>query len=280
MRARFQSNERDARRGPTRLRPCERRASSSAQRRCGTRGPARNAEAGEELVRAKVLNVRLQPVEQALGERGLAAAAPAVDGDQRRRARRLDLADSLCQRVEEVRRKELGRRLAGDRAERRSAAVVAVDRDVAVGEVAGPHRRRAAADADVDADLQLLASSCRRSSSPRSSRATTRPSWAAQSGPNFTLMRSRLTGSSARPTAMTMRPQLASSPAKAVLTSGLSAMVRAILRAEAADSAPVTVILTNLVAPSPSRTSCWARSSSTRLQLVAEVGQARDRRPG
>ena len=78
---------------------------------------------------------------------------------------------------------------------------------------------------------------------------------AANRSPNFTLMRSRLTGSSARPTAMTMRPQLASSPAKAVFTSGLSAIVLAILRAEASLLAPSTVILTNFEAPSPSRTS-------------------------
>ena len=65
-----------------------------------------------------------------------------------------------------------------------------------------------------------------------------RPSCAATSGPNCTLTRSRSIGSSARPTAMTIRPQLASSPAKAVLTSGLSQMVRAILRALAELAAP------------------------------------------
>src|SRR4051812_33744216 len=36
-----------------------------------------------------------------------------------------------------------------------SGPVVAVDLDVALGEVAGPHRRRSPTDADVDADLQL-----------------------------------------------------------------------------------------------------------------------------
>ncbi len=40
-------------------------------------------------------------------------------------------------------------------------------------------------------------------------------------------------------------------------------MVRAILRAEAGVSAPVTSTLTNLVAPSPSRISCQARLSIT-----------------
>jgi len=50
-------------------------------------------------------------------------------------------------------------------------------------------------------------------------------------------------------------------------------MVRAILRAEASLAAPATVILTNLLAPSPSRTSCWA-SPAYRPQLVAEIRQA------
>ena len=66
---------------------------------------------------------------------------------------------------------------------------------------------------------------------------------------------SRSTGSSVLPTAMTTRPQLASSPARAVFTSGLSAIDLASFRAEAGLAAPSTVTLTNLVAPSPSRTS-------------------------
>ena len=60
--------------------------------------------------------------------------------------------------------------------------------------------------------------------------------------------------SPALPTAITIRPQLASSPATAVLTSGELAIDIAINRAARADSAPVTVTAMNLLAPSPSRT--------------------------
>ena len=65
------------------------------------------------------------------------------------------------------------------------------------------------------------------------------------------------------PTAMTRRPQLASSAASAVFTSGELPMASAMAFAAWSSAAPVTVTSTNLVAPSPSRTICWARSSST-----------------
>ena len=91
--------------------------------------------------------------------------------------------------------------------------------------------------------------------------------------PNLTLILSRSTGSSARPTAMTIRPQLASSPAKAVLTSGLSQMVRAILRAEAAVSAPVTVTLMNFRRALAVADQLLGQVQQHLLQLVAEVGQ-------
>ena len=58
-----------------------------------------------------------------------------------------------------------------------------------------------------------------------------------------------------------MRPQLASSPAMAVLTNGELAIARPILRAAATEVAPATVTVTNFDAPSPSRTICWARST-------------------
>src|ERR1700757_3473563 len=38
-----------------------------------------------------------------------------------------------------------------------SAAVAGIDIDIAVGQIAGPHRRLAAADADIDADRDLAA---------------------------------------------------------------------------------------------------------------------------
>ncbi len=61
---------------------------------------------------------------------------------------------------------------------------------------------------------------------------------------------------------MTMRPQLGSSPAIAVLTSGELPIARAMRRAARSWAAPVTLTVTNLLAPSPSRATCWARSRS------------------
>jgi len=60
-----------------------------------------------------------------------------------------------------------------------------------------------------------------------------------------------------------MRPQLASSPKKAVLTRGELATVKATSRALAASAAPVTRISISLVAPSPSMTNWRAKSSRT-----------------
>src|SRR5256885_16748796 len=72
-------------------------------------------------------------------------------------------------------------------------------------------------------------------------------------------------GAPALPTAMTTRPQLASSPAIAVFTSGELAIDIAILRADALEVAPSTLISTSLRAPSPSRATCSARLASTFL---------------
>ena len=60
-----------------------------------------------------------------------------------------------------------------------------------------------------------------------------------------------------------MRPQFASSPAIAVLTSGEFATAIAIRLADLPDTAPVTSMRTSFCAPSPSRTTCSARSSSS-----------------
>ena len=87
--------------------------------------------------------------------------------------------------------------------------------------------------------------------------------------------RSRSIASPDLPTAMTMRPQLASSPAIAVLTSGELAIDRPIRRAAPSSAAPPTRTATNFVAPSPSRTTCCARSSSTSSSAGAEIRQPR-----
>src|SRR5690348_4980731 len=57
----------------------------------------------------------------------------------------------------------------------------------------------------------------------------------------------------ALPAAHRIRPQFGSEPATAVLTSGELAIVRAILTAASLLGAPVTVIVINFFAPSPSR---------------------------
>ena len=67
-----------------------------------------------------------------------------------------------------------------------------------------------------------------------------RPRCATRMSPNQIDSRSRSAGSPALPTAMTTRPQLASSPATAVLTSGELAIDSAMRLAERADFAPVT----------------------------------------
>ena len=74
---------------------------------------------------------------------------------------------------------------------------------------------------------------------------------------------SRSAGSPALPTAMTIRPQLASSPATAVFTSGELAIAIAIRCADLPVTAPVTSMRISFCAPSPSRTTCSARSCST-----------------
>ena len=82
---------------------------------------------------------------------------------------------------------------------------------------------------------------------------------------------SRLAGSPALPTAITTRPQLASSPAIAVFTSGEFATDIAIRRAEVLDTAPSTMISTSLRAPSPSRATCSDKSASTARKALVNA---------
>ena len=66
-----------------------------------------------------------------------------------------------------------------------------------------------------------------------------------------------------RPAAAISRPQLGSPPWIAVLTSGELAIMRAAVQASSGEPAPLTVIATSLVAPSPPRTMPSASSSAT-----------------
>lgn len=72
-----------------------------------------------------------------------------------------------------------------------------------------------------------------------------------------------INGWSALPTAMTIRPQLASPAAMAVLIKGELAIAPAMILAEAAVAAPVTSTSTNRLAPSPSLTTQWANWRQT-----------------
>src|SRR6266404_3757363 len=89
------------------------------------------------------------------------------------------------------------------------------------------------------------------------------PLWATLIPLNQIDKRSRSAGSPALPTAMTTRPQLASSPAIAVFTKGELAIDMAMRRADLAEAAPSTTISTSLRAPSPSRATCSASDLST-----------------
>src|ERR1700742_2402693 len=88
----------------------------------------------------------------------------------------------------------------------------------------------------------------------------------------------RLAGSPALPTAITTRPQLASSPAIAVFTSGEFATDIAIRRAESLVVAPSTMISTRLRAASPARPPDYtlhqlARTLAVPRHLPGEVGE-------
>ena len=96
--------------------------------------------------------------------------------------------------------------------------------------------------------------------------------------PNQIESRSRSAASPDLPTAMTTRPQLGSSPAMAVLTSGELAMEKPMRRAAASLSAPVTSMVTNLVSPSPSFTTCQGQLVHQIVQRGGERRPSRARR--
>ena len=85
---------------------------------------------------------------------------------------------------------------------------------------------------------------------------------ATRMSPNQIDSLSRSAGSPALPTAMTTRPQLASSPAIAVFTSGELAIDSAIRRADLSTSAPSTMHFDQL-----------ARAFAVAHDLLGEVGQ-------
>ena len=85
----------------------------------------------------------------------------------------------------------------------------------------------------------------------------------------------------ALPAAISTRPQFASRPKSAVLTSGEVAIRCAIARASAVLAAPATLISATSVAPSPSTTICDERSRQTvRSASANDVSVAGERSIG
>ena len=78
------------------------------------------------------------------------------------------------------------------------------------------------------------------------------------------------------PAAAATRPQLASWPKMAVLTSGELAMAKATLSASACEAAPRTSTVTSLVDPSPSAAIWRARLVQTPLMAATTAGKAGD----
>lgn len=68
-----------------------------------------------------------------------------------------------------------------------------------------------------------------------------------------------------------IRPQFASRPKRAVLTRGERAIVEAICLAAGYEGLPETRIVTNLVAPSPSRTTSLARFPAKSVSILRKV---------
>src|SRR5262249_34582176 len=75
----------------------------------------------------------------------------------------------------------------------------------------------------------------------------------------------------AEPAAASTRPQFASLPKSAVLTSGDVAILRATAVASPSDTAPLTLISATSVAPSPSATICRASSAHTACSASANA---------
>ncbi len=137
-------------------------------------------------------------------------------------------------------------------------------------EVAGPHGGAALAEAEIDLDGDLAALEMR--GNRRLVVIGQRQAVARGPVPPKPIDRvSRSAGSPALPTAITTRPQLASSPAMAVLTSGELAMARPMRRALSSLSAPVTRNFDELLRP-------FAVAHDKVGELAADVVPARRRR--
>ena len=78
----------------------------------------------------------------------------------------------------------------------------------------------------------------------------------------------------ALPAAERIRPQFGSEPAMAVFTSGELAMARAIRAALSPSAAPAIAMVTNFLAPSPSRAICCASDSMTSVMAASSMGSS------
>ena len=127
-------------------------------------------------------------------------------------------------------------------------AVGTVDVDVAVRQVAGPDGGLAACPGRCRSRSRLPCPSYARQPASRRSRESPRPPWPSRRRRHRSTVCRDPPARPDLPTAMTMRPQLASSPAIAVFTSGEFATVIAIRLADLALAAPVTSMLHSLSA--------------------------------
>ena len=137
-----------------------------------------------------------------------------------------------------------------------SGAIAGVDVDVAFGQVAGPEAGGAFAFAsNREADLALLGIEflLQRGLGERRGQASAADGRFLQVDIDL----GRIERDAGVSAAERMRPQLGSAPAMAVLTSGELAMARAIWAAARSSAAPLTSMVTSLLAPSPSRAICW-----------------------
>ena len=154
-----------------------------------------------------------------------------------------------------------------------SGPVVRVDAHVLGAQVAGPHRRRRAAGAEVDADGRCRCpSDTRPPPAPLVVRLAVLEQHDRSDGHRGARQLERDAGAAG---GAISRPQFGSPPWIAVLTSSEFAITLAALRASAADGGAGDVDRTSLVAPSPPRTMPSASSRQTARQPVDERAVAR-----
>ena len=144
-----------------------------------------------------------------------------------------------------------------------STAVVGIDLDIAMGEVAGPDPRAGLADSHIHFDMHIATLDMGGDRRFRRSRRGAGPLRATTTPPILICSLSWSARSPDLPTASDDASPLASSPAMAVLTNGELAMARPIFRAARGRGGAGHVDGDQLLRASPSCTTCTARSVSS-----------------